>query len=119
MSTHRWTHGKALVRHDADERIEKNEEFDPTESELRAFGDRIEEVESSDSSAADDDAEPEEDADAESLTDLEGVGEATAEKLRDAGFESVADVRAADADDLADVDGLSESLADELTDADG
>jgi predicted flap endonuclease-1-like 5' DNA nuclease len=91
-----------LVRHDADERIGKNDEFDPTEPELRAFGDRIEE-----------------EVDAESLTDLEGVGEATAEKLRDAGLESVADVRAADADELEDVDGLSESLASELADADG
>ena len=111
MSTHRWTHGKPLVRHDADERIEKNDEFDPSESELRAFGDRIEEVEPSD----DAESESEEDT-AESLTDLEGVGEATADKLRDAGFESAADVHAADTDELADVDGVSESLANELAD---
>jgi large subunit ribosomal protein L32e len=115
MSTHRWTHGKALVRHDADERIEQGETFAPSESELRAFGDRIEKVESPDD-AESDDADPDEDTDAESLTDLEGVGEATAEKLRDAGFGSVADVRAADTDELTDVDGISESLATELAD---
>ena len=46
MSTHRWTHGKPLVRHDADERIKQGETFDPSESELRAFGDRIKEAES-------------------------------------------------------------------------
>jgi large subunit ribosomal protein L32e len=110
MSTHRWTHGKALVRHDADERIEQGETFAPSESELRAFGDRIEKVEPPD------DAESDEGTDAESLTDLEGVGEATAEKLRDAGFGSVADVRAADTGELVDVDGISESLASELAD---
>lgn len=53
---------------------------------------------------------------AESLTDLEGVGDSTADGLRAAGYESVADVRNGDADQLADdVDGIGQSLAESLT----
>jgi len=39
----------------------------------------------------------------EELTDLDGIGPARADKLRDAGFETVADVQAASQDELADV----------------
>jgi uncharacterized membrane protein len=39
----------------------------------------------------------------EALTDLDGIGPARADKLRDAGFETVADVRGASQDQLADV----------------
>lgn len=53
-----------------------------------------------------------------SLTDLDGVGEATADELRSAGYESVADVRNADPDTLAaDVDGIGDDLAASLTGA--
>ena len=45
------------------------------------------------------------------LTDVSGVGEAKADTLREAGFESVADVRRADQDDLADVEGIGNALA--------
>jgi len=41
--------------------------------------------------------------DPENLTDLDGIGPARADKLRDAGFETVADVRSASQDELADV----------------
>lgn len=63
-------------------------------------------------------------ADAEtdaSFTDLSGVGEATADALREAGYESVEAVRDADPDALAaEVDGIGESLASDITgDADG
>jgi nucleotidyltransferase/DNA polymerase involved in DNA repair len=39
----------------------------------------------------------------EDLTDIDGVGDAIAEQLREAGFETVADVENATVDDLADV----------------
>lgn len=53
---------------------------------------------------------------AESLTDLEGVGDSTADALVEAGYGSVADVRSADADALAEaVDGIGTSLAESLT----
>jgi len=47
----------------------------------------------------------------ESLEDVAGVGESTASNLRDAGYESVEDLREADQDDLAEVDGIGNALA--------
>lgn len=47
----------------------------------------------------------------EELTDIDGVGEAKAEALRDAGFESVDDVRRASQDDLSEADGVGKALA--------
>jgi hypothetical protein len=48
----------------------------------------------------------------EELTDLDGIGPARADKLRDAGYETVADVRGASQDELADV--LGGDLADRV-----
>lgn len=45
------------------------------------------------------------------LTDIDGVGEAKAEALREAGFESVDDVRRASQDDLSEADGVGKALA--------
>jgi len=45
------------------------------------------------------------------LTDIGGVGESTAEALREAGFETVADVRAAAEDELTEVPGVGAALA--------
>jgi large subunit ribosomal protein L32e len=45
------------------------------------------------------------------LTDLDGVGPTTAEALREAGFESVADVHAATVGDLTTVGGIGPSKA--------
>jgi large subunit ribosomal protein L32e len=45
------------------------------------------------------------------LTDLGGVGEATAESLREAGYESVEHVSAASQDQLQEVEGVSTALA--------
>jgi large subunit ribosomal protein L32e len=45
------------------------------------------------------------------LTDISGVGEAKAEALREAGFETVDDVRGADQSDLAEADGVGNALA--------
>lgn len=50
-----------------------------------------------------------------SLTDLDGVGDATADKLREAGYETLKDVHLADAEALAEVDGISADLAESLT----
>ncbi|MFC7154186.1 50S ribosomal protein L32e [Halomarina halobia] len=45
------------------------------------------------------------------LTDISGVGEAKAEALREAGFETVDDVRRASQEDLARADGVGNALA--------
>ena len=55
--------------------------------------------------------EPADDDAVTSLTDLGGVGEATAEKLAEAGFESVEHISAADQDQLQSVEGVSTALA--------
>lgn len=110
--SHEWAGAKALRRHGhgGDEYVEPGEKFEATDAELSAFAGSIEAVpddESGDSDSSDSD---------EALTDLEGVGESTADDLTEAGYESVADVRSADADQLAeDVDGIGQSLAESLT----
>ncbi|GAA0311039.1 50S ribosomal protein L32e [Halarchaeum salinum] len=45
------------------------------------------------------------------LEDISGVGASKAEALREAGYETVEDVKAASQDDLADVDGVGNALA--------
>jgi len=45
------------------------------------------------------------------LTDIDGVGQKLAERLTDAGFESVEDVTAGTIDELAAVDGLADARA--------
>ena len=55
------------------------------------------------------DEEPDEEY--ESLTDIVGVGDAKAEKLRDAGIETVDDIRELTQDELADIDGIGNALA--------
>jgi large subunit ribosomal protein L32e len=47
----------------------------------------------------------------EELTDVAGVGEATAETLREAGYETVEALAAADQDDLSAIDGVGTALA--------
>ena len=47
----------------------------------------------------------------EQLTDVSGIGEAKAESLEAAGFESVDDLREASQDDLVEADGISDALA--------
>lgn len=62
----------------------------------------------------DETGEKEEDASPLSLTDLDGVGESTAETLRDAGF-TAHNVGSASVDDLVTVDGVGEALAADLS----
>jgi Ribosomal protein L32E len=50
-------------------------------------------------------------SDLEDLEDISGVGPSKADDLRDAGYESVEDVRGADEDELAEVDSFGKSLA--------
>ncbi len=45
------------------------------------------------------------------LTDISGVGEAKAEALREAGYETIDDVKGASQEDLANVDGIGTALA--------
>ena len=61
-------------------------------------------------------ADGEESGDYEELEDVSGIGSETAEALREAGFESVADLREASVDDLTDVEGFGETRASELKD---
>ena len=64
---------------------------------------------------ADEEQETQEDVETEDgpaeLEDISGVGASKAEALREAGFESVTDVKEATQDDLAEVDGIGMALA--------
>ena len=53
----------------------------------------------------------EENDEPQSLEDVSGVGPSKAEALRDAGFSSVEDVKAATQDELAEVEGIGNALA--------
>ncbi|WP_256557168.1 50S ribosomal protein L32e [Haloarcula marina] len=55
--------------------------------------------------------EAEADDDEMELTDISGVGDSKADALREAGFETVDDVRAADQSALAEVNGIGNALA--------
>jgi large subunit ribosomal protein L32e len=77
-----------------------------TESEAVETGDEPAESEDAAAAAEDEDAEP-----IEELTDIGGVGEPKAEALREAGFETIEDVRGASQDDLASVDEVGMALA--------
>ena len=52
-----------------------------------------------------------EDNEFEALTDISGVGDAKADALREAGFETVEDVRAASQEELAEAEGVGNALA--------
>jgi long-chain acyl-CoA synthetase len=60
--------------------------------------------------SADEDALP------DTIEDISGVGPTKGETLRDAGFESVDDVRAASHDELAEVEGIGDALAQQIND---
>jgi hypothetical protein len=55
----------------------------------------------------------------EDLTEIDGVGDAIAEQLREAGFDTVADVQGATVDELADVHMLGEVSAEAILGDDG
>ncbi|MFB6136443.1 MAG: 50S ribosomal protein L32e [Halobacteriaceae archaeon] len=56
-------------------------------------------------------AAEDEDTTPEELTDISGVSETRAEALREAGFETVEDVRAATQEELTEVEGIGNALA--------
>jgi large subunit ribosomal protein L32e len=69
-------------------------------------------VEAGSVDAAEDDTEEDEaEEELTDLTDISGVGDAKAEKLRDAGYGTVDEVRGATQDELASIDGVGMALA--------
>ena len=70
-------------------------------------------IEDDDAEAGDDEPEAEaEDEDAiETLTDISGVGDSKAERLREAGIEAVDDIRELDQEELAAIEGVGNALA--------
>jgi small subunit ribosomal protein S4e len=73
-------------------------------------------VDEADGDTAGDAAASEATEDIESLEDIAGVGPAKADALREAGFASVADVRAATTAELSEAAGVGESLAGRIKD---
>jgi large subunit ribosomal protein L32e len=83
----------------------------PSDGEpVEDIDERAEEAEAEAESDADDEAEDEADEPTE-LTDISGVGDSKANALREAGYETVADIKSASQSDLSDVDGVGMALA--------
>ena len=87
----------ARIKADVDE-LDVNDEAAEAESSSESDDDEA---------AADDGSEDVPD----DLTAVSGVGDAKADTLREAGYESVEDVRRADQSDLAEIDGIGNALA--------
>jgi large subunit ribosomal protein L32e len=81
------------------------------ESEKPTAGEPAEDPDQVAEEAAEDDGDADEADDEMELTDISGVGDAKAEALREAGFETVEDVRRADQSDLAEAEGVGNALA--------
>ena len=93
-----------------EEALPQDESPDPdVESETPSEGEPAEDPDQV-AEEAEADAEADED-DLSELTDISGVGDSKAEALREAGFETVDDVRGADQSQLANVDGIGNALA--------
>jgi large subunit ribosomal protein L32e len=100
---------------------EQDEQHEAEETEAVAETESESEAEDVDSESeseteSESEAEPEPPADtdedeAEELEDISGVGPSKADALRDAGYESVDDVRRASQSDLAEVSGIGNALA--------
>jgi large subunit ribosomal protein L32e len=87
---------------DVEEPEADDEEPEPeaeADAEAETAADDADETDETESSAVED------------LTDISGVGDAKAGTLREAGYETVADIRSASQGDLADVDGVGMALA--------
>nr|WP_267638200.1 50S ribosomal protein L32e [Halovenus rubra] len=65
----------------------------------------------SDTAETDDSDDEDEEPEIQELTDISGVGDAKADSLQDAGYDSVAKVKGASQDELANVDGIGMALA--------
>jgi methyl-accepting chemotaxis protein len=111
---------------DAGEGASDDEPADATGDDVFEFGtaDGSDAVEDLGDEPADDEPEPVDaggagadaaaGAEDRSLTDVSGIGEAKAESLRAAGYESLADLRAATQAELAQVEGIGDALAVEI-----
>ncbi|QIO23674.1 50S ribosomal protein L32e [Haloarcula sp. JP-L23] len=102
----------------ADNPDNKSSDADANEEALTQGGAPEDDVESEqplDGEPAEDADQRAEEADSEAedmeLTDISGVGDAKADSLREAGFETVDDIRAADQSALAEVSGVGNALA--------
>jgi large subunit ribosomal protein L32e len=81
----------------------------PSDGEpVEDIDERAEEAEADAESDADDEDEADEPTE---LTDISGVGDSKANALREAGYETVADIKSASQSDLSDVDGVGMALA--------
>jgi large subunit ribosomal protein L32e len=89
--------------------VDEVEVSDDVEADIEELAPEEEDDESeSEASAADEAADEDE---FEELTDISGVGQSKADALKDAGYETVDDIRVASQDDLAEVDGVGMALA--------
>ena len=92
--------------------LEVDEEIESEVGELDESEDSADEsVGSAETGGADETGEADEGPEITELTDISGVGEAKSERLREAGYATVDQVRGADQDELADVDGIGMALA--------
>ncbi|WP_436935272.1 50S ribosomal protein L32e [Halovenus marina] len=94
----------ARIKAETDE-LDVSDDVESEVAELEPDDAESDDVEDSD---ADEEVEEPELTD---LTDISGVGDAKAEKLRDAGYETVDQVRGASQDELASIDGVGMALA--------
>ncbi|WP_135304332.1 50S ribosomal protein L32e [Haloarcula amylovorans] len=97
---------EALTQGDGPQEDVESEQ--PLDGERAEDPDEVAEQAESDEESETDDGEEEEELE---LTDISGVGDSKAESLREAGFDTVDDVRAADQSALAEVDGIGNALA--------
>jgi len=105
---------------DADDADSEDDDDEATGDDVFEFGagqgsDAMDGLDDSGDASADEAADVVDDGVAErNLTDVSGVGDATAESLRAAGYESVADLRSASQAELAQVEGIGDALAVEI-----
>lgn len=102
---------------DNDEIENEQTEDESTEDEQTEDDEtETEETEAAQEDTTDETATPSQDEEADAddaveLTDISGVGDAKADALREAGFNTVEDVKAAEQSELADVEGIGNALA--------
>ncbi len=83
---------------------------DEVEAEIEELGVE-EDTEEAEAEEEDEDADEDDEPRIQELTDISGVGEAKAEALEEAGYDSVAKVKGASQDELANVEGIGMALA--------
>lgn len=124
MSTLRWRGPGTFTDHANDVRARPESEHEFSDEQADAylnhplFGDRWERVDDegvsasadTDTTAANDEPNPPDGK----LTDIDGVGPATADDLREAGYEDLDGLRGASKEELTAVDGVSDSLAETI-----